>query len=155
MDYSYNTAIHDDVIKWKHFPRYWPFVRGIHRSPGNYPNKGQWHGTLMFSLICAWINGWVNNGEAGDLGRQQAHYDVIVMTCYLKMQLRPHHITIYFSWRFLSPKWAVNAKWRHYENFFWVTRRNFDMPLWSAKIIRKWYKIYPGMRITANRHYKV
>ena len=22
---------HDDVIKWKHFPRYWPFVRGIHR----------------------------------------------------------------------------------------------------------------------------
>ena len=24
---------HDDVIKWKHFPRYWPFVRGIHRWP--------------------------------------------------------------------------------------------------------------------------
>ena len=24
---------HDDVIKWKHIPRYWPFVRGIHRSP--------------------------------------------------------------------------------------------------------------------------
>ena len=24
--------IHDDVIKWKHFPRNWPFVRGIHRS---------------------------------------------------------------------------------------------------------------------------
>ena len=27
------TTIHDDVIKWEHFPRYWPFVRGIHRSP--------------------------------------------------------------------------------------------------------------------------
>ena len=26
---------HDDVIKWKHFSRYWPFVRGIHRSPVN------------------------------------------------------------------------------------------------------------------------
>ena len=24
-------SLHDDVIKWKHFPRYWPFVRGIHR----------------------------------------------------------------------------------------------------------------------------
>ena len=24
---------HDAVIKWKHFPRYWPFVRGTHRSP--------------------------------------------------------------------------------------------------------------------------
>ena len=33
--------IHDDVIKWKHFPRYWPFVRGIHRSPVNSPHKGQ------------------------------------------------------------------------------------------------------------------
>ena len=26
------SSNHDDVIKWKHFPRYWPFVRGIHRS---------------------------------------------------------------------------------------------------------------------------
>ena len=52
---------HDDVIKWKHFPRYWPFVRGIHRSTVNSPHKGQWRGALMFSLICAWINGWVNN----------------------------------------------------------------------------------------------
>ena len=32
---------HDDVIKWKHFPRYWPFVRRIHRSPVNSPHKGQ------------------------------------------------------------------------------------------------------------------
>ena len=30
---------HDDVIKWKHSPRYWPFVRGIHRSPANSPHK--------------------------------------------------------------------------------------------------------------------
>ena len=51
---------HDDVIKWKHFPRYWPFVRGIHRSPVNSPHKGQWRGALIFSLICAWINGWIN-----------------------------------------------------------------------------------------------
>ena len=51
----------DDVIKWKHFPRYWPFVR------------------RMFSLICAWINAWVNNSEAGVLRRHRAHYDVIVM----------------------------------------------------------------------------
>ena len=57
---------HDDVIKWKHFPRYWPFVRGIHRSPVNSPHKGQWRGALMFSLICAWISGWANNREAGD-----------------------------------------------------------------------------------------
>ena len=65
---------HDDVIKWKHFPRYWPFVRGIHRFPVNSPQKGQWRGALMFSLICVWIKGWVNNGEAGDLRRYLAHH---------------------------------------------------------------------------------
>ena len=70
---------HDDVIKWKHFPRYWPFVRGIHRSPVNSPHKGQWRGALICSLICVWINGWVNNREAGDLRRYRAHYDVSVM----------------------------------------------------------------------------
>ena len=70
---------HDDVIKWRHFPCYWPFVWGIHRSPVNSPHKDQWRGALMFSLICVWINGWVNNREAGDLRRHRAHYDVIVM----------------------------------------------------------------------------
>ena len=63
------VQIHDHVIKWKHFPRYWPFVRGIHRSTVNSPHKGQWRGALVFSLICAWINAWVNNREAGDLRR--------------------------------------------------------------------------------------
>ena len=29
----------DDVIKWKHFPRYWPFVRGFHRSPVKFPSQ--------------------------------------------------------------------------------------------------------------------
>ena len=51
----------------------------IFRSPVNSPHKGQWRGALMFSLICVWINGWVNNREAGDLRRYRAHYDVIVI----------------------------------------------------------------------------
>ena len=58
---------------WRHqmenFPRYWLFVREIHRSPMNSPHKGQWRGALMLSLIWAWINVWVNNRKAGDLGR--------------------------------------------------------------------------------------
>ena len=48
------SSCHDDVIKWKHFPRYYPLVRGIHI-------------------------GWVNNREAGDLRRHRAHHDVTVM----------------------------------------------------------------------------
>ena len=74
-------SCHDDVIKWKNFPRNWPFMRGIHWSPVNSPHKDQWRGALMFSLIYAWINDWVNNREAGDLRHRRAHYDVIVMQC--------------------------------------------------------------------------
>ena len=76
---SVECRIHDDVIKWKQFPRHWPFERGIHRSPVNSPHRGQWRGALMFSLNCAWIHGWVNNRDAGDLRRNRAHYDVSVM----------------------------------------------------------------------------
>ena len=43
----YCSPLHD-VIKWKHFPHYWPFVRGIHWSPVNSPHKGQWCRALMF-----------------------------------------------------------------------------------------------------------
>ena len=69
---------HDDVIKWKHFPRYRPFVRGIHRSLVYSLHKCQSRRALMFSLIYTWINGWVYNGEASDLRRHHAHYDVTI-----------------------------------------------------------------------------
>ena len=43
----------EDVIKWKHFPRYWPFVRGIHRWPVNSLHKGQWQLSCQIVLkIC-------------------------------------------------------------------------------------------------------
>ena len=75
--------IHDDVIKRKHFPRYWPFVWGIHRSPVNSPHKGLWRGTFMFSLISVWTNGWVNNRDAGDLRRYRDRFDVTVMYLWI------------------------------------------------------------------------
>ena len=75
--WSYGRVyFHDDVINWKHFLRYWPFGRGIRRSPVNSPHKGQWRIALMFSLICAWTNGWVNIRDAGDLRCHLPHYVV-------------------------------------------------------------------------------
>ena len=66
---------------WRHqmetFSALLAICAGIHRF--NSPHKGHWHGALRFSLICAWINGWVNNREAGDLRRYRAHYDVSVV----------------------------------------------------------------------------
>ena len=46
------SFLHDDVIKWKLCPRYWPLVRGItHRSPVNSPHKGQWRGALILLYL--------------------------------------------------------------------------------------------------------
>ena len=72
--FLFTSTFHDDVIQWKHFPRYWPFVRGNHQSPLDTPHKVQWLGALMFSLICAWRNGWANNRDAGDVRGHRAHY---------------------------------------------------------------------------------
>ena len=68
---------------WRHqmeiFSALLAICAGNSPVPVNSPHKGQWRGALMFSLICVWINGWVNNGEAGDLKRHRSHYDVIVI----------------------------------------------------------------------------
>ena len=98
------TLNHDDVIKWKHFPRYWPFVRGIYRSPVNSPHKGQWCGALMFSLIWAWTNDWVSNREAGYLRRHRAQYDVIVMI----MNIYQKSISFFFLWNFTVLVYLLN-----------------------------------------------
>ena len=78
-----STAHHHTHTRWRHqietFSALLALCAGIHRSPVNSPHKGQWRGALMFSLMCTWMNGWVNNREAGDLRRHRAHYDVIVM----------------------------------------------------------------------------
>ena len=48
---------------------------------GDSPQKGQWHGALMCSLIYAWTNNWAINRDAGDLRRHYTHYDVTVIIC--------------------------------------------------------------------------
>ena len=110
-------------------------VRGFHRPPVSSPHKGQWRGALMFSLICVWLDGWVNNGEAGDLRRHHAHYDVTVITqnyhitrgkpisqwqrsfrfkaaSHLLRGLRQRQIAAVI----LATEW-VCSKWYHYVNF--------------------------------------
>ena len=58
------ASVHTCTLSWwRHqmatFPRYWPFVRGIHRWPVDSPHKGQWHEALIVPLICPWTNGCV------------------------------------------------------------------------------------------------
>ena len=90
-----------DVTKWKHCPRYWPFVRGIRRLPVNSPQKGRLRGALIFPLICVWINDYVNNREAGDWRRHRGHYDVTAMKCLTLIS---------------DTGWAIDIS-KHKENF--------------------------------------
>ena len=69
---------------WRHQMKTFSALLAISagNSPVNSLHRGQWRGALVFSLICAWINGWVNNGEAGDLRHHRAHYGVTVMVLF-------------------------------------------------------------------------
>ena len=69
----------DDVIKWKRFPRYWPFVRGIHRSPVNSLQKRPVTRSFDVFFDLRLKKRLSKQCEAGDLRRQRAHYDVIVI----------------------------------------------------------------------------
>ena len=95
------SLFHYDVIKWKHFPRHWPVVGGIRRSPVNSLHKGQWRGALMFSLICVRINSWANTRDAGDLRRHLVHYDVIVI-CWHS----------FYKWCLFYPLWGATSHLR-------------------------------------------
>ena len=102
---------------WKDIPRYWPFVWGIHRSPVNSPHKDQWRGALMFSLICVWINGWVNNREAGDLRRYRAHYapyqwlpNIVEYSSLLGFCGKIFRVTDHLCGEFTGPRWIPRTR---------------------------------------------
>ena len=72
----------------------------------------------MFSLVCAWINSWVNNREACDFRRHRAYYDVIVMecdslcmefTCMIHSGLQSHTVLIIWS----PATWYIPKKTEH------------------------------------------
>ena len=68
-----SNTIHHYVIKWNHFPRYWPFVRE--------PTGDHWQRlvTELWCLMCAWKNGWANSLDAGDLRHHDSRCDVTLM----------------------------------------------------------------------------
>ena len=93
-------------------------ARGIHRPLVNSPHKVQWRWALVFSLICAWINGWVNNREPGDLSRHCAHYDVIVMRSLLWLQCwhdgnSAFNVVCPQKRVFQMKRFAFALQWRH------------------------------------------
>ena len=119
---------HNAVIKWKHFPHYWPFARGIHRSPEDSPHKDQWHGALIFSVICPWTNGGANNRDAGGLRHHHAHYDITVM----------NSVYLSHSWKFIEMRILCFRKWiqlHMVECSSWACCMNLlDSPRWGNSL---------------------
>ena len=76
---------------------------------GEFPSQSQWRRPLMFSLICAWTNDWVNNREPGDLRRDCAHYDVICCN---------EQWYSYFHQWWICPTSLILSKY----NFYWETQ---------------------------------
>ena len=76
-----------------------------YQPPVDFSDKGQWRGALMFSLTCAWTNGWANNRDADELIRHCAHYDVTIM-CPTYLRLSPANQREEHNWLtylFLGP----------------------------------------------------
>ena len=145
---------HDDVIKWKHSPRYWPCVRGIHRSSVNSPHKGQWRGALRFSLICAWINGWVNNCETGDLRHYRAHYDVIVMFVCLHKSialLTPCAPNSPSTW-FIHTEGSTMRKWFSWRSLLMITAVMRSPFLFAYYRHRSWSRYWRTLLFPFNHH---
>ena len=134
---------HDDVIKWNQLLRYWPFVWGIHRWSVNSPHKVQWRGALVFSLICALTNGWVNNWDrdTGDLRRHRAYYDVTVTfvcvyTCSSSYRLSAVLlITSVCVASYRCPSSCAPVWMLAYCPFSWLmeTRLSVQIPLYRAR----------------------
>ena len=138
-----NCKQHDDFIKWKHFPPYWSFVRV------NSPHKGQWRGALMFSLIYAWINGWVNNREADGLRRHRDHYDVIIM----KLLMIWKAMTLIWRQCSVTMFWQAWCAIEHCAMFSNWLMRNFKISHWPKfHAIFAWssYICWYGKHIISN-----
>ena len=67
---------------WRHqmetFSALLALCEGNSLGTGEFPSQSQWCESLMFSLIWARTNGWVNHRDAGELRRHCAYYDVTV-----------------------------------------------------------------------------
>ena len=111
----------------------------------NSPHKGQWRRALMFSLICAWINGWENNGEAGDLRRHRAHYDLTVMLCNLPYLRRSSY----------RDKGTSTDYWVPQHSRYRTTGTQLDCSIWPPGLtfVIAWRTVIGRLRCTGADHF--
>ena len=127
----HRPCYHDDAIKWKYFPCYWPPVNPP--ITGALTKANAVTGIFLFSLNCASTNGWANNRDTGDLARHRAYYDVTVMTLVTMDYSTTWTTTVGFRYN------AVQSIHHHpstTNEFRWLYQRERekppgDMPIWN------------------------
>ena len=105
----------------------------------NSPHKGQWRWALMFSLICDRVNGWKNNGEAGELRRHRTHYDVSVRSRYLKHgKVQTSRSTMWEVSTYLCSGYLLLAPKSPYVR---LTSYPTDSVFWYSEIRKEWHSL--------------
>ena len=138
-----------DSAWWRHqmetFSALLALCAGNSPVTGEFPAQSQWRGALMLSLNCVWINGSVNNKDAGDLRRYRAHYDVTVMDCYPRMTLLFFRRIIlkYLCQIYHVPKYDTNPIW--FLPFIYFQQYAYNLALWITSFVLYacicWYQI--------------
>ena len=93
---------------------------------GEFPAQSQWRGALKFSLICAWINGWINNRKAGNLRRRRTHYEIIIMNASQIIHFICICICQINNFTNISPSFSTQSKMRSLMISFYLGFRIFD-----------------------------
>ena len=103
-----NHANHDDVIKWKHFPRNWPFVGEFTGHRWIPHTKASDAVLLIFPLVCVWINDWVNNRNVFfiDMCEYRSNIDGI---CEYRSNIDGIMIDTALVARFMGPTWGPSG----------------------------------------------
>ena len=158
--------IHSNVLIiswWRHqveaFSALLAFCAGISPVTGEFPAQRPVTQSLIFSLNCAWTNSWTNNGDAGDLRRHRAHYDVIVMYQLLFpywVQSVPRNL---MRWSLVFPSQLLGCD-------YMICRMIYGLPWianlvtieairqWFQRVTKSWVKIItdwlPGQKIVTD-----
>ena len=75
---------------------------------GEFPAQRPVTRSFDIPLICAWINGWVNNGKVGDLRRHRAHYDVTAIPrTHMARNMTPVKLVTYYLFDIRGAKHSV------------------------------------------------
>ena len=118
--YHDEYIMHGDVIKWKHFPRYWPFVRGIHPSPVNFLTKRPVkQSSDVFFGLCTYVHNW----DPGVLRHHRATYDVTLMMPFRK---DPRVYGTKHRWNFLSPLMKIKYHGNSYRELGNTVKHAYD-----------------------------